>query len=135
MIEVTCAIVLNKNTFLVLQKQEETEHPLMWEFPGGKIKSNESSEECIQREIKEELEIEIEIFEKLKPVQFDYGFRKIELIPFLCSPKSLQIKLNEHKDFEWIQLKDLKRVQLLDADKKLIQIPENFEILKKYLRK
>lgn len=135
MIEVTCAILLNKDTFLVTQRGKESDHPLMWEFPGGKIKTGESPEDCIRREMREELEIEIEIVEKLKSIQFDYGFRKIELIPFLCSSKSLQIKLHEHADFMWIQLKGIEHIDLLEADKKLIQEHENFRILEKYLWK
>ena len=134
MIKVTCAIVINKNTVLVTQRGKESDHPLMWEFPGGKIKTGESPEKCIQREIKEELDVEIELFERLESIQFDYGFRRIELIPFLCAIKTNQIKLNEHAKFRWIQLKEIEKVDLLAADKKLIWLPSNFEKLEKYLR-
>ena len=133
MIEVTCAILINKNKFLVTQRGKDSDHPLMWEFPGGKIKTGEAAEMCIQREIKEELDIEIELIERLNSIQFDYGFRKIELIPFLCAPKSHQIKLFEHASFRWIQLKEIEKIDLLAADKKLIRLPSNFEVLEKYL--
>ncbi|MCG6190122.1 (deoxy)nucleoside triphosphate pyrophosphohydrolase [Maribellus maritimus] len=132
MVEVTCAILLFENKFLITQRSAESEHSLSWEFPGGKLKTGESPEDCIQREINEELEIEIEILERLKSIPFDYGFKKIRLIPFLCSATSIQLKLNEHIQFKWIQLQDIDDFDLLDADKKLIQHPENKAILEKY---
>ena len=72
----------------------------MWEFPGGKIGKSETATDCIKREIMEELEIEVEIQNKLISIKFDYLFKQIELIPFLCSIKSGEIKLNEHEDYK-----------------------------------
>ena len=56
--------------------------PLKWEFPGGKIEPHETEEECIKREIKEELNIEISLLKRLTPTSFDYPKISIELIPF-----------------------------------------------------
>ncbi len=135
MIKVTCAIIINGNKFLITQKQENSEHPLMWEFPGGKMNEDENPEECIQREIQEELEIEVEILERMKSVQFDYGFKKIELIPFLCVTKSFHLKLNEHIQAKWVNLFEIEHITLLGADKKLIRLQENYKILEKHLGK
>ena len=95
----------------------------------------ESAENCIHREIAEELEIEIDILERLKPVEFDYGIKKIMLIPFLCSAKYFQIKLNEHVQYKWIEFSDIEDIDILEADKKLISQTENQKSLKKHLRK
>jgi len=135
MLKVTCSIILRQNKIFVTQCNSCSDHPLKWEFPGGKIKENESVENCITREISEELEIEIEILEPMITVQYDYGFRLIELIPFLCILKSGQIKLNVHNDFKWVTLKNLKEIDFAEADRKLIQLNENQKILKKYLGK
>jgi 8-oxo-dGTP diphosphatase len=91
-------------------------------------------EECIIRELNEELEIEIEIEESLVPVKHDYGFKQIELIPFLCIIKSGQITLNEHHHFNWVTMKELRKVDFVAADRELIRHPVNDHILKKYLR-
>ncbi|MBN1984810.1 MAG: NUDIX domain-containing protein [Prolixibacteraceae bacterium] len=135
MIEVTCAILIDKNRLLVTQRKADAEHPLRWEFPGGKVHRGESAENCIHREIAEELEIEIDILERLKPVEFDYGFKKIMLIPFLCSAKYFPIKLNEHVQYKWVEFSDVECLDLLEADKKLISQTENQKSLKKHLRK
>ena len=80
MLKVTCAIIIHRNKILVAQRNANSEHPLKWEFPGGKIDTNEKPDTSISREIKEELQIEIEIFEKMTSVNYDYGFKKIQLI-------------------------------------------------------
>ncbi|MBK6285706.1 MAG: NUDIX domain-containing protein [Draconibacterium sp.] len=61
MIKVTCAIIIKNGRILVTQRKANSSHPLNWEFPGGKLNSGETLEYCIIREIKEELDIEIEI--------------------------------------------------------------------------
>lgn len=65
MLKVTCAIIIVKDKILVTQRSEKMKLPLKWEFPGGKIEGNESEIDCVKREIKEEINIEIEIIRKL----------------------------------------------------------------------
>lgn len=101
MLRVTCAVIIHHGKILVAQRGVNSDHPFQWEFPGGKLKRGETPENCIVREITEELEIKIDILEKMYPVKWDYGFKKIELIPFLCSIKSGQINLTEHHHFLW----------------------------------
>lgn len=133
MLKVTCAIIVKQNEILVTQRGGNTDHPFQWEFPGGKINQNETAADCIAREINEELGIEIRILDLIIPVQHDYGFRKIELIPFICEIQSGSIKLTEHIDFKWISIENLEQIDLSDADRKLIQKDGNRLILKKYL--
>ena len=61
MIEVACAIIIEKEKVLVTQRSESMPHALKWEFPGGKVKEGETPESCIGREIKEELGLEIRV--------------------------------------------------------------------------
>ncbi len=67
------------------------------------------------------------------PVKYDYGFKRIKLIPFLCSVNHGEIKLNEHYDFKWIDFYELMKAGLLEADRKLINLKQNQDILKEYL--
>jgi len=135
MLKVTCALIISQNKILVAQRNSNTDHPFQWEFPGGKLNHNETPEDCIIREIREELEIEIGIKESMITVKHDYGFRQIKLIPFLCVIKSGSIKLNEHNDFKWLSLENLNETDLVEADKKFIQLSENQKILEKYFWK
>jgi 8-oxo-dGTP diphosphatase len=133
MLKVTCALIINDQKLLITQNSPESDHPFKWEFPGGKIKQGEDKDHCIIREIKEELNISISVIRRLKPVVFDYGFKKIELIPFLCQIQSGTIQLKEHVDFKWIVFSDLKVTDFSGADRNLINEKHNIEILKKYI--
>ena len=132
-LKVTCALIIQNKKLLIAQNNSDSDHPFQWEFPGGKIRNMETSEDSVKREILEELEIEIEIREKMNSVEFDYGFKQIVLIPFLCSIKKGEIELNEHKAFKWISIPELGEIDLSGADRKLVQHDRNLAILKKYV--
>ena len=117
MIDVTCAIIRNEeNEILVVQRGEKSDHPLKWEFPGGKIAKNESLEECIIREIDEELSMSIVICGKLDPVEYDYGHKQVRLYPFICDTIDELPFLSEHLAYRWIREVDLNSVDFCEAD-------------------
>ncbi len=116
MINVTCAIIINEEKILVTQRSEKMKLPLKWEFPGGKLESGESEKECIKREINEEINIEIEVVEKLSNSVFDYGTFQINLIPFLSKYISGEIILSEHKDYKWLKKSELLLLDWAEAD-------------------
>jgi 8-oxo-dGTP diphosphatase len=117
MIRVTCAIIRNEdNEVLAVQRGEKTDHPYKWEFPGGKLKERESEEECIIREIKEELSIDIVICSRLADVDFDYGRKHILLIPFVCDTLDDLPLLTEHVAFKWMDPVSLKNLDFSEAD-------------------
>lgn len=135
MIKVTCALIVHQNKILITQRGLESDHPLKWEFPGGKIKEGETVRQSIIREILEELELKIKIQEIMITVEYDYGIKKIELIPFICSLKSGEIKLNEHLNYKWVALNNLLNFDFSEADRKLLLLEENMNILKEYTGK
>jgi 8-oxo-dGTP diphosphatase len=117
MIAVACAIIRNdENEILVVQRSEATDHPLKWEFPGGKLNPGETEEECIIREIDEELSMEIVICSKLTAVNHDYGHKKIRLIPFICDTLDDIPFLSEHIAYKWVDDKDLLTIDFSEAD-------------------
>lgn len=117
MIRVTCAIIRNEeNDVLVVQRGEKSDHPSKWEFPGGKLQAWETEEECIIREIREELSMEIVICDRLEEVEYDYGIKKIRLIPFVCDTLEELPLLSEHIAFKWLAQADLLKVDYSEAD-------------------
>ncbi len=115
-IDVTCAIVNIKGKTLVVQRSKEMKLHLKWEFPGGKIEPGESEEECIRREIKEELNIEIEIIKRLSPSRFNYGSFSIQLIPFLAELVKGEIVLKEHAQYLLLNKDELSELDWAEAD-------------------
>lgn len=128
MIEVCCAIIRSGSKFLAVQKGSASSHPMKWEFPGGKIHVDETPENCIVREIKEELGIEIRILEQLNLITFSYPDKSILLIPFLCEIDSGEIMLTEHVGIKWFDFQEWHTMDWVEADAELIL--KNKELLK-----
>lgn len=117
MINVTCAVIRNEeDEVLVVQRGEATDHPFKWEFPGGKQTDGETEEECILREVKEELSMDIVIFGRLPVVTHDYGHKQIRLIPFICDTLDELPFLSEHLAYRWVKPAELKSVDFSEAD-------------------
>ena len=91
-----------------------------WEFPGGKIDAGETPEEALIREIKEELDTEVEIIELLDTVEYDYPNFHLSMDCFICSIKSGDLVLKEHEAAQWLTKETLDSVNWLPADLGLI---------------
>ena len=116
MIRVACSIIENNGKVLIAQRSEIMNQPLKWEFPGGKVEINESEEECLKREILEELNIKIEIKTRLVSSEFKYPDFEICLIPFICKYIEGDILLKEHKKIKWIEKEELVKYDFAPAD-------------------
>jgi 8-oxo-dGTP diphosphatase len=117
MISVTCAVIRNEDDeVLIVQRGEATDHPFKWEFPGGKIARGETEEECILREVKEELSMDVVIFGRLPVVTHDYGHKQIKLVPFICDTLDELPFLSEHLAYRWVNPAELKSVDFSEAD-------------------
>ena len=134
MIEVVCAIISKNGKVLAAQNSPESDHPLKWEFPGGKIKPGETGEEAIIREIDEELCLEILIVKKMESISFDYGFRQIHLIPFFCSISTGTLQLNEHIQASWFNWEELQKLNFSEADMEILNSAKNKKFLLKQMR-
>lgn len=115
-IKVVCAIINKQNKTLVVQRSEKMALPLKWEFPGGKLEQDETEVECIKREIKEELEIEIEVGRRLTPSLYDYPNFTIELIPYISEYKNGSLILNEHSQHLLLNKEELNGLDWAEAD-------------------
>ena len=117
MINVCCAIIRGSDRFLAVQRGPESKHPWQWEFPGGKIREDETPEACIVREIEEELLVTVAVDTQLEAVEFDYGFRKVRLIPFVCRIVSGTILLTEHVGLKWLRLDEFDTITWSGGDR------------------
>lgn len=106
---------------LAVQRGPKSGHPLKWEFPGGKTDLGETAEQCIVREIEEELTIRIGIINRIATVEFTYlQARQICLVPFVCQIISGEITLTEHVAQCWLAFDEWESLDWLDADRELI---------------
>lgn len=116
MLNVTCAIIFFNEKILVVQRSDKMKLPLKWEFPGGKLEEGESEIDCIKREIKEEINIEIDVINKISNSIYDYGDFEINLIPFIARYSAGEIQLSEHNDYSLLTKSDLLNLDWADAD-------------------
>ena len=92
-----------------------------WEFPGGKIEEGETAREAIVREIREELDTEIQVEELLDTVEYDYPKFHLSMDCFICTVKSGDLVLKEHEAAKWLTKETLGSVEWLPADEGLIE--------------
>ncbi len=77
-------------------------HAAMWEFPGGKVEAGESDEDCLHRELTEELDMRVIIKKRLPHIIHHYPDFTIELVPFLCAVEKLVYNPVEHQEIAWL---------------------------------
>lgn len=95
-----------------------------WEFPGGKLEAGETPEECIVREIREELATEVKAEKILGVVDYDYPAFHLTMHCILCTIVSGDLKLLEHEAAKWVNKETLRSVDWLPADKLILNTIE-----------
>lgn len=114
-VEVVAAII-KKEDKIFITRRGYGEFIDMWEFPGGKIEDGESKEEALKREIKEELELDIENLEYLTTVDYDYPNFHLKMDCFICEIAGGKLSLNAHNDAKWINFDELDNPEWVPAD-------------------
>jgi len=92
-----------------------------WEFPGGKLEEGETIEECLTRELKEELDIEVEIISYIDSSMFFCGDTEIELVAFRVKYLSGEIKLVDHDEVKWVLPEELSEYKFTLPDLPIVK--------------
>jgi len=119
---VVAAVIKKDNLYLITQRNRDKHMGLKWEFPGGKVEANESLQDALTREIHEELNIDINIYEKLAEEKYKDTEINIVLHYFLCSIKDGVINLNEHEAMVWIDKIDFKKYDFVEGDRNITSL-------------
>lgn len=126
MIDVVAAVIKNQEgKYLITQRNLKKVQGGLWEFPGGKVEENETKEHAIEREIKEELTLNIKAKEILGEKVFDYTERSINLIAVHCEKISGEVILNEHEAYAWVTPDKFKDYEFAPADDFIVKLLNN----------
>ena len=119
---VVVAVIKKENLYLIVKRNKHKHLGLKWEFPGGKVEINESFEQALSREIKEELNVEIDIVNKIAEENYNDNKINVILYYYLCRIKEGEIFLNEHEDYAWVEKKDFLTYDFLEGDREIFYL-------------
>ena len=121
--KVVAAILIYNKKILAFRRPYEKNKPqisLKYEFPGGKIENNETEIIALKRELKEELELNIYDFKKYYNTIHNYTEYEVDISFYISYLKNLSFKLNFHSKYKIMNVKDLKKLDWLEADYEII---------------
>ena len=128
MIQVVAGILLEDGKVLIARRAPHKKLAGKWEFPGGKVKDFEDHATALERELQEELGIKTKTRNYFCSNVHDYGDFEIRLIVYFSDYIEGKYELNDHDMIEWIEIKELKKLDLASAD-----IPVIEKLMKKFL--
>lgn len=120
MIKVVCGIIFKDDKVLLTRRKKEKVLGGFWEFAGGKIEDGESNENALKRELKEELGLEVYDLNYSSENIHHYDKFSIHIVAYKCKTKSEPVKLTDHDKYEWVNVSDLSKYNLAEADLPLL---------------
>ena len=120
-IEVVAAVIRQGNRIFATQRGYG-DFKDWWEFPGGKMEPGETPQEALVREIREELDAEVEVGDLLRTVEYDYPAFHLTLHCFWCTLAGENLHLNEHEAARWLSAAELGSVRWLPAEEELMPL-------------
>jgi 8-oxo-dGTP diphosphatase len=118
---VAAAIIESEGQVLLTRRKPEVPYPHLWEFPGGKVEKGEDPKDCVIREIREELGIEITVTSIYDAVYFRYPERDVLVLAWLCNWTSGKVQNIDVADHRWVAPSEIPSFDLLPADIALAQ--------------
>ena len=113
---VTAALTIEQGKLLVTQRKKDSSHGLLWEFPGGKVEEGEDPRGALRRELKEELDVEVEVEGLFDAVFYFYPEYPILLLVYRCRVEKGSLKPIGCHDLRWVTLRELETLVMPPAD-------------------
>jgi len=120
-VEVAAAIILHEGQILISQRDEHSHLSGYWEFPGGKREPEESFEECVAREIREELNVDIEVEHFFEAVQYEYSEKIVLLKFYSCRYVRGEAQALGCRQCRWVPLRELGTYLFPPANEPILQ--------------
>lgn len=122
MTDVVAALIWDADRFLICQRPAHKARGLLWEFVGGKVEPDETMQEALIRECREELDIEVAVGDLFTQVLHEYPDISIRLSLFHCTIAKGPIRLLEHADAKWIPVSAIREYDFCPADTDILAL-------------
>ena len=120
--EVSAGLVMYDGKLLIAQRKKGKSLEYKWEFPGGKREAGESLEECLQRELQEELHLDVEVGDFFMESRYEYPDFSISLNAFWCQAQTDKIDyMDSHEQIKWINPRSIEEYDFAPADKPILE--------------
>ena len=119
-IQVTAAIFCKNGKYLICQRAHDDALPLLWEFPGGKVEEGESLEQCIVRECKEELDVDVRVLGEFGRTSYSHAGNELVFSFFTAEIISGELTVNVHEQIRWVSASELKDYAFCPADVEIV---------------
>ena len=120
-IDVAAGLVFREGKLLITQRYTDAHQGGLWEFPGGKRDPQETFEQCLRRELREELDIEVEVLELIQDILHEYPGRTVFLKFFRCAWRRHEPRALGCRDFRWVSPAEMSDFEFPAADARLIE--------------
>ena len=121
-VNVVAAVIKRGDFYLIAKRSKDKYMGLKWEFPGGKVEQNETFQDALSREILEELNVNIEIHNKVAEERYQDEEINIVLHYYLCTLIDTKIILSEHEAIEWVKKQDFSKYEFVPGDGDIISL-------------
>jgi 8-oxo-dGTP diphosphatase len=118
---VVCALIEKDGKILAAKRNKNKSEGGYWELPGGKIRENEDPQSAIIREIKEEIDLDVEVIDELEAITYDYPDKTVLLMPFLCKGKVDNLKALEHEQIKFVDKNEIFFLNWLPPDMEILR--------------
>lgn len=123
-IDVTCAIIIKENKVLIARRASGQSLEGQWEFPGGKIEQGETAEDCLARELREELGIIVQVGKLIFKYEHNYNRlngKRHRFFAFNCVLLEGDLKRTVHDKLAWVAIEKLPNFDFVEADIQLVE--------------
>jgi mutator protein MutT len=120
-IEVAAGLIFRDGRLLITQRPKSGHLPGRWEFPGGKREPDETLPECLQRELREELDIEVNVGEPAETITHSYPEKVVKLIFFHCQLAGGEPRGREGQSIAWVNPDEFAGYEFPEADARLLE--------------